>query len=136
AAVPTTKVSLSSGGTNADNSGAGQGGLFYMATSSIVATSPLTGVLKGNGNGAPSALTGTPNYLAYWSDNYTVAPTPTTKVSLSNGGTNADNSGAGQGGLFYMAASSIVATSALTGVLKGNGAGAPSALTGTANYLA
>ncbi|MCX5794435.1 MAG: hypothetical protein NTY77_02920 [Elusimicrobia bacterium] len=38
---------------------------------------------------------------------------------------NATNAGAAPGALFYMAGSSIVATSALTGVLKGNGAGAP-----------
>ncbi|MCX5794467.1 MAG: hypothetical protein NTY77_03080, partial [Elusimicrobia bacterium] len=117
------KVSLSSGGTNADNSGAGQGGLFYMATSSIVATSALTGVLKGNNTGAPSAMTGTATQIAYWSNANTIAATQ--YVALLNGGMNATNAGAAPGALFYMAGSSIVATSALTGVLKGNGAGAP-----------
>ncbi|MCX5794468.1 MAG: hypothetical protein NTY77_03085, partial [Elusimicrobia bacterium] len=134
AATPTTKVSLLNGGTNADNSGAGQGGVFYMAASSLVASSPLTGVLKGNNTSAPSAMTGTANQIAYWSDANTLAATP--YVSLSSGGMNTTNAGAAPGALFYMAGSSVVATSALTGVLKGNGAGAPSAMTGTANYLA
>ncbi|MCX5794465.1 MAG: hypothetical protein NTY77_03070, partial [Elusimicrobia bacterium] len=108
---------------NATNAGAAPGALFYMAGSSIVATSALTGVLKGNNTGAPSAMTGSPGYIAYWSDNYTIAPTP--YVALLNGGMNATNTGAAPGALFYMAGSSVLATPALTGVLKGNGTSAP-----------
>ncbi|MCX5794466.1 MAG: hypothetical protein NTY77_03075 [Elusimicrobia bacterium] len=132
----TLRVALSSGGTGTDLSGATTGGLIYKKdATSLAGTGALPdGVLRGDGTGTPAAMTGTPGYIAYWVTDSTIAATR--YVSISSGGTNADNSAADTGALFYMAGSSIVATSALTGVLKSNGNGAPSAMTGTANYLA
>jgi hypothetical protein len=118
---------ISGGGTDANNSAGAPGGLLYMSGSSITLTSALTGVLKGNTAGAPTAMTGTLNWNTYWSNANTIAAEQYT--SMLRGGTNANNSAGAQGGLLYMSGSSITATSALTGVLKGNGAGAPSAAT-------
>jgi hypothetical protein len=55
------------GGTNADLSGVATGGLIYKAASSLAGTGALSGILQGNGSSAPSAITGTANYLPKWS---------------------------------------------------------------------
>ncbi len=93
----------------------------------------LTGVVKGNGTGAMTALTGTANYNAYWSDANTIQAEQYT--ALTRGGSNADLSGADQGGIIYKGASALAASVSLTGVLKGNNTGAPSAMTGSANAV-
>lgn len=50
-------------------------------------------------------------------------------LALARGGTNADLSAVATGGLVYKAASALAGTGALTGVLIGNGASAPTAVT-------
>ncbi|HCC49236.1 MAG TPA: hypothetical protein DEQ38_14135 [Elusimicrobia bacterium] len=72
---------LTKGGTNDDLSGAAQGGVIYKAGSSLAATGQLTGVVKGNGAGAPTAMTGTQNYAARW----TAEDTLGTGVLTDNG---------------------------------------------------
>ncbi len=174
------------GGTNADLSSVAQGGLIYKGASSLAGTGALTGMLKGNASSAPSAVTGTTDYVTYWSDNNTIAgeqylatsrgglgadvtaagageilySTATTTynhlaagtsgqallsgaagaptwgtLGLVYGGTNADLSGVAQGGLIYKGASALAGTGALSGILQGNDSSAPTAITGTANYL-
>jgi hypothetical protein len=71
----------------------------------------LTGVVKGNGTGALTAMTGTAGYSTYWSDANTIAAEQ--YAAVSRGGT-----GVGT----------------LTGVVKGNGTSAMSAMTGTAGH--
>lgn len=93
----------------------------------------LTGILKGNGTDAFTAITGTTGYNTYWSDANTLASEQYT--ALARGGTNADLSGVATGGLIYKGASALASTGALTGVLKGNGASAPSAMTGTTSFV-
>ncbi len=93
----------------------------------------LTGVVKGNGTGAMTALTGTANYNAYWSDANTIQAEQYT--ALTRGGSNADLSVADQGGIIYKGASALAASVSLTGVLKGNNTGAPSAMTGALNAV-
>jgi hypothetical protein len=84
----------------------------------------LTGVLKGNTAGAPTAMTGTADYNTYWSDANTIAAEQYT--SIARGGTGANISGPATGSLIYKdAAGTMTGTGQLTGVLKGNGAGAP-----------
>ena len=59
-----------------------------------------------------------------------------TDLALADGGTGADLSGASQGGIIYKTAGGLDATSALTGVLRGNGSSAPTPMTGTASTVA
>jgi len=169
-------LDLTRGGTDADLSGVATGGLIYKGASALAGTAALTGVLKGNGASAPTAITSTTNYVTYWSDNNTIAgeqylatsrgglganvtavgagevlySTATTTydslaagtsgetllsggagapswgtLGLTYGGTNADLSGVATGGLIYKGASALAGTAALTGMLKGNGASAP-----------
>ncbi len=61
-------LGLTYGGTNANLSGVATGGLLYKDATAIAGTGALTGVLKGNGSSAPSAMTGTANRVSYWSD--------------------------------------------------------------------
>ena len=61
-------LGLTYGGTNANLSGVATGGILYKGATAIAGTGALTGVLKGNGSGAPSAMTGTANRVTYWSD--------------------------------------------------------------------
>lgn len=68
-------LGLTYGGTNANLSAAATGGLIYKGASALTATGALTGVLKGNGSSAPTAMTGTANYVTYWSDANTIAAT-------------------------------------------------------------
>ncbi|MEX0896172.1 MAG: hypothetical protein WDZ94_04555, partial [Patescibacteria group bacterium] len=56
------------GGTNADLSGVATGGLIYKGATALTGTGALTGVLKGNGSSAPTAMTGTANYVTRWTD--------------------------------------------------------------------
>ncbi len=53
------------------------------------------------------------------------------QLSLARGGTNASLTAA-NGGLVYSTASALAITSALNGIVQGNGASAPTAITGTA----
>lgn len=63
-----TAIPVNRGGTGADLSGAAQGGIVYKTAGGLDATGALTGVLKGNNTGAPSAMTGTANTVAKWTD--------------------------------------------------------------------
>jgi hypothetical protein len=61
-------LGLTYGGTNANLSGVATGGILYKDATAIAGTGALTGVLKGNGSSAPSAMTGTANRVSFWSD--------------------------------------------------------------------
>lgn len=64
------------------------------------------------------------------------AGTPTFgTLGLTYGGTNADLSSLTTGELIYMDGSGLAGSGALSGVLKGNGAAAPTAMTGITNYV-
>ena len=93
----------------------------------------LTGMLKGNGTGAVTALQGTAAYNAYWSDTDTIAAEQYT--ALTRGGSGTTLAGVATGGLIYKDAGNLAGTGALTGMLAGNGASAPSAITGTVNNM-
>ncbi|MBI4351641.1 MAG: hypothetical protein HY550_09395 [Elusimicrobia bacterium] len=94
----------------------------------------LTGILKGNGTGAFTALNGSAGYSAYWSDANTIAAEQ--YADVTRGGTGSNLSAAATGGIIYKsAATTLAGTAALTGVLKGTGAGAPAAMNGTANTV-
>ncbi len=92
----------------------------------------LTGMIKGT-SGVLSAITGTTNYATYWSDDNTIAAEQ--YLDMTRGGTDADLSGVATGGLIYKGASALAGTAALSGIIQGNGASAPTAITGTANYI-
>ncbi|MBI5240467.1 MAG: hypothetical protein HY926_08330, partial [Elusimicrobia bacterium] len=127
-------VDISSGGTGANLSAVATGGLIYKSgATTLGGTAALTGVLKGAGAGAPTAITGTANQVVYWVDANTIGATPT--VSISSGGTGSDLSASAQGGLIYKGAAGLQATGQLNGVLKGAGAGAPTAINGTQNQI-
>lgn len=64
---------LANGGTNADLSSATTGGLVYKGASALAVTGTLTGILKGNGVSAPTAITATAGYNTYWVDANTIA---------------------------------------------------------------
>jgi len=102
------------GGAGASLSAVATGGLLYKSAAATVGGSAaLTGMVKGNTAGAPTAVTGTAGYNTYWLDANTIADEQYTAVS--RGGT-----GVGT----------------LTGVVKGNGAAAMSAMNGAANAIA
>ena len=123
-----TPVPFADGGTGADLSGVTQGGLIYKTAGPLAGTGALTGVLKGNGAAAPTALTGSVGQTAYWSAADTLGSEAS--VPMTQGGTGADLSSVLTGGLIYKsAASTLGGTAPLTGVLKSNGGGAPTALT-------
>jgi hypothetical protein len=73
------------GGTNADLSGVAQGGLIYKGASALSGTGALTGILQGNGSSAPTAITGTANYVPRWSSS---APYLTSTSTIFDDGTN------------------------------------------------
>ncbi len=74
----------------------------------------LTGIIKGNGTGAFTALNGTANYPAYWSDANTLAAEQ--YIPLAQGGTGANlSTGASTGGVAYYNGSTLALTSAGTG---------------------
>jgi cytoskeletal protein CcmA (bactofilin family) len=73
------------GGTNADLSGVSTGGLIYKDTSALAGTGALSGILQGNGSSAPTAITGTANYLPKWSS---TAPYLTSTSLIYDNGTN------------------------------------------------
>ena len=56
-------------------------------------------------------------------------------LDMTRGGTDADLSGVATGGVIYKGASALAGSGALTGMLKGNTASAPSAVTSTAAYV-
>lgn len=60
-------LALSRGGTAADLSGVSTGGLIYKGASALAGTAALSGILQGNGSSAPTAITGTANYIPKWS---------------------------------------------------------------------
>ncbi|BCX15076.1 MAG: hypothetical protein KatS3mg088_759 [Patescibacteria group bacterium] len=78
-------LGLTYGGTNADLSGVATGGLIYKGASALAGTSALTGILQGNGSSAPSAITGTVNYIPKWSSS---APYLTATSLIYDDGTN------------------------------------------------
>lgn len=82
------------GGTNANLSAVATGGLIYKAATALAGTAALTGILKGNGSSAPTALTSTANYVAYWSDANTL--TGEQYLSVSRGGTGLGTLAAGR----------------------------------------
>jgi hypothetical protein len=132
----TAAISVGLGGTGSNLSAVPTGGLIYKSGATTLAgTGPLTGVLKGDGAGIPTAITGTKNQITYWSETGTIASTSAISVGL--GGTGADLSGAaGIGGLIYKnTATTLAGTGPLTGVLKGNGTGIPTAITGMKNQI-
>ena len=125
------------GGAGASLSAAPTGGLLYKSAAATVSGSPaLTGMVKGNSNtdGIPTAVTGNTGYNTYWSDNNTIASEQYT--ALARGGSNADLSGVAQGSIIYKGAAALAASGSLTGVLRGNGTGAPTAMNGTGNAIA
>jgi|GEM_PF-2482322 len=73
------------GGTNANLSGVAQGGLIYKGASALAGTGALTGILQGNGSSAPTAITGTANYVPRWSSS---APYLTSTSTIFDNGTN------------------------------------------------
>jgi hypothetical protein len=73
------------GGTNADLSGVAQGGLIYKGASALSGTGALTGILQGNGSSAPTAITGTANYVPRWSSS---SPYLTSTSTIFDDGTN------------------------------------------------
>lgn len=128
-------LGLAYGGAGASLTGVGTGGIIYKnAATTLGGSAALTGMVKGNNTGAPTAITGTAGYNTYWSANDTIAAEQYT--ALSRGGSNADLSGAAQGGLIYKGAAALAASTALTGVIKGNGTSAPTAMTGTTDAIA
>ncbi len=97
-----------------------------------------------NSSGAIAAATGiTSSGTITFSDLSTNGPTYVATgvmnseqyLDMTRGGTDADLSGVAEGGLIYKAASALAGTGALTGMLKGNTASAPSAVTSTADYV-
>ena len=117
-------LGLTYGGTNADLSAAATGGLIYKGASALTATGALTGVLKGNGASAPTAMTSTTNYVTYWSDANTL--TGEAQLALSRGGTNRALT-ASAGSVAFSDADSLELTSVgTTGyLLTSAGAGTP-----------
>jgi hypothetical protein len=127
-------LGLAYGGAGASLTGVATGGIIYKNAATTLTGAALTGVLKGNGAGAPTDMNGTAGYNTYWSDANTIAAEQYT--ALARGGSNADLSAASQGGIVYKGASSLAVSAALTGVLKGNGTGAPTAMNGAAGAIA
>jgi hypothetical protein len=78
-------------------------------------------------------MNGSLGFNTYWSDANTLAAEQYT--ALSRGGSNANLSGVAQGGIIYKGLLALAASGSLTGVLKGNDTGAPSAMIGTLNRL-
>jgi hypothetical protein len=127
---------ITRGGTGANISASAIGSIIYKdAAGTMAGTGQLTGVLKGNTAGTPTAMTGTAGYNAYWSDANTIAAEQ--YLPITKGGTGATISAAAIGSIIYKdAAGTMAGTGQLTGVLKGNTAGAPTAMTGTTGYNA
>ncbi len=67
-------LAITRGGTGANLGLAGDiGGLIYKASnSSLDITTALTGILKANGSSAPTAITGTQNYITKWTNTSTI----------------------------------------------------------------
>ena len=149
------------GGAGASLSAVVPGGILYKNSATTVGGSAaLTGVLKGNGAGAPTAMNGTANYITYWSDANTIAAEQHTDVTrggtgvgtltgVVRGNGTADMTamnGTASYNTYWSDANTIAAeqytnvtrggtgVGTLTGVVKGNGTGAMTAMTGTANY--
>jgi hypothetical protein len=81
----TGTLPVSNGGTG-QNSALTQGGIIYASsTTAMASTAALTGILQGNGASAPSAITGTANYIPKWSSS---APYLTSTSNIYDSGTN------------------------------------------------
>jgi hypothetical protein len=114
------------GGTNADLSGVATGGLIYKGASALAGTGALTGMLKGNGASAPTAITSTAGYNAYWSDANTLAGEQ--YVNVARGGLGANMTAAGAGELVYSTSATTyghLAAGTSGQIIKSGGAGAP-----------
>ena len=139
--TPQTKLEVNGDaqfGTGATKSTFTTTGALQLATPLTVPSggtgaSTLTGMVRGNGTGVMTAMTGTAGYNTYWSAGDTIAAEQYT--ALTRGGSNADLSGAAQGGIIYKGASALAASAALTGVIRGNGTGVPTAMNGSANAV-
>jgi len=123
---------LTIGGSTQTGLTLGRAGATTNINGSSVIVNSLTGMIKGT-SGTLSALTSTAGYAAYWSDANTVSGEQ--YLNLTRGGTSANLSGVAQGGLIYKGASALAGSGALSGLVQGNGSSAPTAITGTANYL-
>ena len=66
-------IAVGRGGTGSNLSAVATGGIIYKSGAATMAgTGALTGVLKGNGAGAPTAMTGIAGRVTKWSDNNTI----------------------------------------------------------------
>ncbi|MBI5240775.1 MAG: hypothetical protein HY926_09910, partial [Elusimicrobia bacterium] len=131
-------VDLSAGGTGTDLSGAAAGSLIYKAAGNLAGSGALTGVVRGDAAsaGAPTALTGTANQLVYWVTASTIGAEQYAPTSA--GGTGADLSAVPTNALIYKNAAATLGSAGImpAGILKGGGAGVPTAINGTQNLIA
>ncbi|MBI5241049.1 MAG: hypothetical protein HY926_11300, partial [Elusimicrobia bacterium] len=122
----TAAISVGLGGTGADLTAVPTNALIYKDAATTLGSAGVmpAGILKGGGAGVPTAINGTQNRIAYWTDANTIGSTAAISVGL--GGTGANLVPVATGGLIYKsAATTLAGTGQLTGVLKGTGAGAP-----------
>jgi len=101
-----------------------QGGILYHGSTTTISSAQLTGVLKGNGTSAPTAMTSATNRVTYWSD----ANTITGSANLTFDGSTLTVTGAAT-----ISGTTTLATS-LTGMLKG-ASGVVSAVTSATNRV-
>ncbi|MFH1678354.1 MAG: hypothetical protein ABH914_01905, partial [Candidatus Omnitrophota bacterium] len=80
-----TDVALADGGTFADLSVVATGGVIYKAATALAGSAALSGIVQGNGSSAPTAITGTANYVPKWS---ATAPYLTATSQIFDDGTN------------------------------------------------
>jgi excisionase family DNA binding protein len=64
--IDSNYLALTRGGTNANLSGLTQGSIIYKDATTLNGSGALTGIMQGNGSSAPTAITGTANYLPKW----------------------------------------------------------------------
>ncbi|MCX5791132.1 MAG: hypothetical protein NTY45_02785, partial [Elusimicrobia bacterium] len=124
----TTHVSgvlpVANGGTNSSTALSGTSIMISNGTNIVQGDAgTTTTLLHGNASGAPSY-----SAASLTADVSGILP-------LANGGANADLSGGTftQGSIIYKGAAALAPSGQLTGVLRGNGSSAPTAMTGTAN---
>ena len=126
----TTHVSgvlpVANGGTNSSTALSGTSIMISNGTNIVQGDAgTTTTLLHGNASGAPSY-----SQASLTADVSGILP-------LANGGANADLSGGTftQGSIIYKGAAALAPSGQLTGVLRGNGSSAPTAMTGTAGTL-